>query len=431
MKLSIRTILLSAVLAVAMVIGGIYGLKWWAYSSTHVSTDDARVKGSVVLVSSKLPGKIKAILADEGDKVRKGDLLVRLDQEDFLSRVSMAEAALESANGDLLSAEADLKLERQIVDGEIAKSKASLSATESKLQEAKTAASFEEDVSTNQIEEAKAKERAARSQLIEAQANFEKANQDLKRAEALHREGIIAEESLESARTSHDQAKARLQTAAEELERAKASYGLAQTSRTKAKLQKEQVRTAQANLVEARTVLNLARARAGKLPVKEQAVEALRSRLKKAEAELAERKIELSYTLVKSPIDGVVSKKASEVGEIVSPGQPILIVHDLDDVWIMANVKETEVRGVASGNGVDIWVDAYPGRLFRGRVLFVGAAAASEFSLIPPENPAGNFTKVTQRVPVKIAVEKTDRPLRPGMMVVVGIEKAEDHGAAK
>lgn len=431
MEFRFRTISILAVVAAAMAIGSIYGLRWWAYSSAHVSTDDARVKGSVVLVSSKVPGKIKALSVDEGDSVRKGDLLIKLDQEDYLSRVKMAEAALEAAKSELLSAEADLQLERLLVAGEISRAEASLAAAESKLVEAKTAALLEEDVSAKQIEEAKAKERAAEALLVEVKANFEKAEQDLKRAEALYGRGIIAEESLDAARTAYDQARARVQSASEELKRATASYGLAQTSRTKARLQKEQVRTYEANRVEAQFTLSLARARAGKLSVKEKTVEALRSRKNKAEAELAEREIELAYTLIRSPINGMVSKKAAEVGEIISPGQPVLIVHDLEDVWIMANVKETEIRSVAAGSGVDIWVDAYPGRIFRGRVLFIGAAAASEFSLIPPENPAGNFTKVTQRIPVKIAVESTNKLLRPGMMAVVGIEKAKDRGAAK
>ncbi len=133
-------------------------------------------------------------------------------------------------------------------------------------------------------------------------------------------------------------------------------------------------------------------------------------------------KLKLAYTKITSPIDGVVAKKVAKLGEVIKMGQPVAIIVDLDNVWIEANLEETKVEYVRLGQVVDLKADAYPKTKFTGKVVNIGAAASSEFALIPENRSAGSFTKVTQRIPIRIEVIDSTRQLRPGMMVVVGID---------
>jgi len=134
--------------------------------------------------------------------------------------------------------------------------------------------------------------------------------------------------------------------------------------------------------------------------------------------------LQLSYTRVTAPMAGVVSKKSVEVGQLVQQGQPLMSLVSLDDAWVVANLKETQVSDVAVGDPVDITVDAYPGRHFRGHVESLSPATGAKFSLLPPDNATGNFTKVVQRIPVRIRPDgpaDAAHPLRPGMNVEVTI----------
>ncbi|MBA1148756.1 HlyD family secretion protein, partial [Ectothiorhodospiraceae bacterium WFHF3C12] len=145
--------------------------------------------------------------------------------------------------------------------------------------------------------------------------------------------------------------------------------------------------------------------------------------LEQAGADLREQRAHVEDMTVRSPIGGVVDKTFVEPGEYVAAGQPILMMHAPEDVWIEANIKETAVRELAVGQPVDIHVDAYPDTAYRGRVAVIGGAATSEFALLPTPNPSGNFTKITQRIPVKILIEDGPKAaLKPGMMVVVDID---------
>ncbi len=138
-------------------------------------------------------------------------------------------------------------------------------------------------------------------------------------------------------------------------------------------------------------------------------------------AAVEQAKLNLSHTEVRAAVDGVVSRRTVEVGQIVQPGQPLLAVVDLDDVWVVANFKENQLRGIRPGQPVEIAVDAYGGRTYRGRVDSIAAATGARFSLLPPENATGNYVKVVQRVPVKIVLEAGQDPehvLRPGLSVV-------------
>src|SRR5437867_2378359 len=191
------------------------------------------------------------------------------------------------------------------------------------------------------------------------------------------------------------------------------------SNRTRVGQAEAQVEQAQANALKAHADLDRLRPLAEQDIVSKQQLDAA-----EAAARAAEAALNLSYTRITAPASGVVSKKTVELGQLVQAGQPLMSVVPLEDVWITANLKETQIEAVKPGEPVDFTVDAYPGLHFRGHVESLSPATGARFSLLPPDNATGNFTKVVQRVPVRIRPDKPDpaHPLRPGMSVVVTIQ---------
>jgi membrane fusion protein (multidrug efflux system) len=176
---------------------------------------------------------------------------------------------------------------------------------------------------------------------------------------------------------------------------------------------KQEVEKAQASVRLVQTEVERSKSRQDRLQI-------LEARLKEVHGQAERARQSLQDTVLRSPIDGVISRKRVEEGQLVQNGQPVLVISDPKDVWILANIKESYIREVAVGKPVDITVDAYPDRHFEGKVETIGAAAISEFALF---QPTGSFTKVEQRIPVQITVANADGLLKPGMMVVIGIVK--------
>jgi membrane fusion protein, multidrug efflux system len=406
-------------LAVGVVIGAKYGVEYWLYTMTHVYTDDARVKGTMVSISPEVSGVVRKVHVDEGGAVKKEMVLVEIDQADYLTQLAQAEAASEAVRTQLLEAQRDLELQIQRQGSELARAKALVDAKKSKLSEAETDLALERDKSKNGILEAEASYKAALSRLKEMEHGLKAAESDLDRAKRLFAEGIIATERRDQTQVAYDQAAARYVSAREGVEQAKARHAAAIASEKMVELQSRRVTTLRAEVKETEAAYQLAVANAGLEDLKRERIKLLEAKLKEEEAKVATARLRLENTVIRSPIDGVVSRKRVEHGEMVQRGQPILVVNDPRDVWVLTNVKETYIRDVQVGSPVDVWVDAYPSRIFRGTVESVGAAAISEFALFPP---TGNFTKVEQRIPVRITVESADGLLKPGMMVIVGIE---------
>lgn len=233
-----------------------------------------------------------------------------------------------------------------------------------------------------QISAAQAAAAAADATVAQARANADKANSDLQRFRALSAKNIVSAQQLDAASAAAQAAQAQLLAAQRSADAAH-----------------QQVVSAGAGLSAADARVAAARA---------------------ARDQVA---LQLSYTRITAPQTGVVAKRSVEVGQLVNPGQPLMSVVPLSNVWVTANLKETEVRDVHPGDAVEFEVDAYPGHTFRGSVESVSPATGARFSLLPPDNATGNFTKVVQRIPVRIAVTAQDpqRPLRPGMSANVTI----------
>jgi len=350
------------IVAVGVLVGAVFGIRWLHYYFTHASTDDARVKGDLTAVSPTVQGKIRLLPIQEGDRVQKGQLIAQLREEDYLAQVDVAAGAVQTIEGELKEAEAELALVREKTQKEVNEATAALCAVQARQDE--------------------------------AEASMRQASLEYNRIRKLHQSKTVSESEMDKVQATFDLARARLEVA------------------------KEVIKENQAKL-------QIAQANTAEVISKEQRVESLRGKLEEARAALTAAKLKLDHTTVSSPIDGVVAKKVANIGEVIKPGQAIAVIVDLNDLWVEANLEETKLEHVRLGQRVDVEVDAYPGTKFSGRVVNIGAAAASEFALIPENRSAGNFTKVTQRIPIKIEVINPAYQLRPGMMVVVGIDIRE------
>ncbi|MEJ2658931.1 MAG: HlyD family secretion protein [Desulfobacterales bacterium] len=350
---------LFVILAIGILVGAFYGIRWLHYYFTHAITDDASVEGHLISVSSTVSGKIILLPIHDGEHLKKGQLIAQLRKEDYQAKVDVAAGRVQSIDASLNQAMADVLLVKQTTEKDVQRAEAVLS--------------------------------ASRARYKEAQANMQLAALDFKRINILYKSKTVSASEMDKVRAAYKLAQARLARAEEEI-----------------------------NENQAR--LNVARVNTGEVALKERQVESLKGKLKEAKAELEAARLKLAHTTVTSPINGVVAKKISNIGEVVSPGQPIAVVVDLNHVWVTANLEETQVEHVRVGQPVNITVDAYPGTKFTGKVINIGAAAASQFALIPENRAAGNFTKVTQRIPIRIEVIDPAKQLRPGMMVEVGID---------
>lgn len=409
-------------LIIGVIIGGKYGIDYWLYAREHVTTDDARIKGVMVSVSPEVSGKIIELLVDEGSTVKQGEVLFRIDPRDYEVQVAQAEAAVEVLRTQLHEAKKDLALALERGKGELERVQAILAAKQEELRAEQTSLSIETEQIRNTIAEAEAALKGAESRLQEMQTMMKSAETDLARMERLYKEGIIPGERRDEAQTMFEQAQARYLSAKQGVEQARARYASAVANQKMLDFRRQKLEKLKAEVREREANLRLAEIDTAQAKLKEEQVKILESKLKEAEAKLEAARLQLANTTVRSPISGVVSRKRVELGEMVQRGQPALVINDLNNVWVLSNVKETYIRDVQVGNPVDIWVDAYPDHKFTGYVETIGAAAISEFALFPP---TGNFTKVEQRIPVRISVENVDGMLKPGMMVVVGIAKSK------
>ncbi|MBW2603021.1 MAG: HlyD family secretion protein [Deltaproteobacteria bacterium] len=350
---------LFVILAFGILAGSYYGIRWLHYYFTHAGTDDAMVKGDLISVSSTVSGKIRRLSIRDGEHVKIGQLIAQLREEDYQAKIDVAAGAVQSINASLNEAIADVLLVKEKTEKDVQRAEAVLSASQ------------------------------ARSK--EAEANMQLATLDFKRVSKLYKSKTISASEMDKVQAAYKLAQARLATAKEEIN-------------------------------ENRAKLEVARANTAEVTLKQRRVESLKGKLKEATAELEAARLKLAHTTVTSPIDGVVAKKIAHIGEVITAGQPVAVVVDLNNIWVEANLEETKVEHVSLGQSVDLKVDAYPKTKFTGKVINIGAATASEFALIPENRSAGNFTKVTQRIPIRIEVVDPAEQLRPGMMVVVGIE---------
>jgi membrane fusion protein (multidrug efflux system) len=416
----LRIIIPTVVLAIGAIIGLRYGISYWLYSMKHVVTDDARIKGRMVSVAPEVSGVIRSLQVDEGSQVKAGDVLLTIQDTEYRLQLQEAQAQAEMIERQLMEAKKEYEVHVKQADGQIARAQAELEAKQSALAEERTALRLEKEQMGSQIAEAEAALKQAESMEQEMQGQVRVAMSNWERVRTLHADGIVSIENRDRAQEALAQAQARLNAAQDHVAQLKARRDNVLTSQKRVQLRERKAETLQAEVERARVNIRLAETERERSGVHAEQVRVLEARLKEMRAKAERAEISLGDTVLRSPITGVISRKRVEEGQLVQRGQPVLVINDPKDVWVLANIKESYIRDVVVGNPVDIRVDAYPDRRFQGTVETIGAAAISEFSLFPP---TGSFTKVEQRIPVRITVPNAEELLRPGMMVVIGIVK--------
>jgi membrane fusion protein (multidrug efflux system) len=386
------------ILVAIVIVLAVSGFFLWRYLNTYESTDDAEVDGHIDAVSARISGHVIDVQAEDEKLVNAGDVLVRIDPKDY-------QTALDKAEADLADAEAALETSRITIP-------ITSTTTASQL---KTATSGRGDATAfllgaeRQLNAAEARKVSADAGVREAEANLSKANDDVRRYKQLVDKDEISRQEYD---TAVDAAAAALATR---------------------DARKAAVAEADQNIVVAQSVVDQAKQRITEADASiesantaPQQVAVSETRAKSALAEVAQRRalveqarLNLSYCTIVAPASGIVGKKTVEIGENVSPGQQLLAVVPLDDVWVIANFKETQLSRMKPGQRATFTVDAY-GKEYKGTVLEIGGASGSRFSLLPPENATGNYVKVVQRVPVRINLDpgqNSDHRLRPGLSV--------------
>ena len=405
-----------ALLAVAVVVllALAYGLYVWNYWRHHISTDDAFISAHITPMSARVPGTVFEVLVNDNQDVKADQVLLRLDPRDYEVAVAQARASVASAKGDLENAVANVPLTDESTRSLVQQADAALGATEQGTEMAR----HDLDERRGQIAAKQAAVAAAEAAVRSAQADYDRAKVDRDRVASLVKSQLVAQQEMDHAEATYKTAEATLDAARKRLDQARSEVAQAEAS-----LRTQQAAVAQSarRVDESRASLENARSQRQQVRVRQAQVEAAEGRLAQALANLQQAELNLVYCTIRAPMAGRVGRRSVEVGQVVTVGQSLLAVVDLDDVWVVANYKETELTHVRPGQPATVTVDTYPGKTFKARVDSIQAGSGAVFSLLPPENATGNFVKVVQRVPVKLVFERGENAehlLVPGMSVV-------------
>jgi|GraSoiStandDraft_50_1057286.scaffolds.fasta_scaffold22452_2 membrane fusion protein, multidrug efflux system len=396
-KRTIRFVVLALIVVAVIVTIPIY-----AYYSVRESTDNAQVDGHLIPISPRISGTITSVLVNDNQPVKAGQELVRLDQADYLVAKGQAEAQLASSHASTTESQENVPITTVNTTSEVRTSTAQVQQAQAGVDSARQA-----------VNTARAQLGSANASVAEKQANYIKAQKDLVRFKDLVDKDEISKQEYDAAVAAAEANRAMVESAKADVVAAQhtVDQAIAELDEAKAKLATATVQRRQSESV-----------RAGQQAVSVARYKQAQATVLQRQADVEQANLNLQYTIIRAPVDGVVSRKNAEPGMQVSPGQQIMALVPLDDVWVTANFKETQLRNMRVGQRVEIEVDTYgSSRRYRGHVDSIAAASGAKFSLLPPENATGNYVKVVQRVPVKIVLEpgeNRDHLLLPGMSVM-------------
>jgi len=358
---------------------------WW-HSTFTEDTDDAQVNGHLIQVSSRINGQVLKVDVEENQLVKQGDVIAELDPADYQVAVENAQAALASAQANAAAANVNVPITSINTGSNLSSAGADVTG------------------SVAGVEQAQQQFEAAHARVAQAQANLTRAQADLDRYRPLVEKDIISKQQWDAAVAAVDADKADVANAIATERAAGDGVGVARQKQNQA----------QASLKSAQT---------GPQQVAAQSAHAKQAlaQVAQAQAQLDQAKLNLSYTKIIAPAAGIVTRKSVEIDQNVAPGQNLLTLVSLQDLWVTANFKETQLRHMSAGQPVEIAVDA-TGKKYDAKVTQIGGATGSVLSLFPPENATGNYVKVVQRVPVRIDFtdlnnQDPDHLLRPGLSV--------------
>jgi membrane fusion protein, multidrug efflux system len=369
------------------------------YYHNRVSTDDAEVDGHIIPIAAKIYGDISEVQVLDNQTVKAGQVLVRIDPRDYQARVDQAKAALALAESQAKAAEVGVPMTQETTRSYTSSADAQLANAQAEYDRATS--TYQKD-STAELE-------FARANVDARQADNDRAQADLARMKPLVQKAEISELQFDAYQAGGRVAESTLAAAKDQL--AAAERG--------AEISKDAMLAAKAKVDQARAGVQQARANNRQIPIKQADAAAAVAAVAQAKANLEAAELQLSYTTVVAPMDSVVTRKSVEVGQIVQPGQSLMVLIPLQDVWVTADFKETQLEKVRPGQKAEIHVDMY-GETFAGHVDSIAGATGARLSLLPPENATGNFVKVVERIPVKILVDPIPPEkaiLRPGMNV--------------
>lgn len=395
-----------------------YGGWAWYQAVHYVSTDDAYVDGTISPVSAKVAGHVAELLVRDNQPVKQGDLLLRVDPRDFQAKAAQARAAVATTEATLRAARSEVPLAREGTRAQIDQARAGLEMSVVAVKSSEAAV----DEARARLEAKRAATAAMRADVAGAQSAQREAGRELERQRALLKSDLVARRDFDRAEAAYETATAaveatqrRLTQTEREIQQAEAEL----VSRVHA------VEQARQRVVEARAGLARAESQLHQVAIKDAEASRAEARLREAQADLAFAELQLQHTEVRAPLDGIVSKRSVEVGQVVQMGQPLLAIVPLHDVWVIANFKETQLARIRPGMKAEVSVDGFPDRAFVGVVNSLAAGTGARFSLLPPENATGNWVKVVQRVPVRIHLDAQEfgnpHALRTGMSALVTI----------
>jgi membrane fusion protein (multidrug efflux system) len=369
-KSSKRWLILGAVVAALLL--GIGGYSWYTHGKE--STDDAQIEADVVQISARVSAQVKKLHVVDNQHVKKGDLLVELDDADYAARAEQAQAEVDTAAAQAAAADAQAQVQTAGAHGGFTSARAGVTGSAAMVQ-------------------------TAQAGLVKAQADEKKAALDLQRSKDLFAAKVVPQSKLDDDQAAFDVAHAATLQATAQLAAARGRVGEAEGRLSSSSPVAASVAAAQANA-------KLAHARE-----------------KSAEASLALARLQLSYTKVYAEQDGQITRLTAREGQLLQVGQPLASLVP-DQTYLVANFKETQIGSMKAGDPVEVEIDAYSGRKLEGKVESLAGGTGARFSLMPPDNASGNFVKVVQRVPVRIAWVNppSDIALRPGLSADVTVK---------
>jgi len=381
-------------IAAAIVIG--VGVWLWVTAGRE-STDDAQTDAHVVPISARVGGTVTGVLVKDNQTVDLGATLVEVDPRDYQIAVDRARAEAADAEASARAAAASVLVTSTSATSNVATATGGVSQSRAAIEEAERG-----------IDGARGQLEAARSAVRLAQANSTKATRDVERLKGLLAKDEVSQQQYDAAVAAADAQRAAVDAANGGVAAAEAGLRAAESRLMQAHVAESQAQTSLKNAQTAPQQISVIQARAA----------AAEAHAQQMRAQLAQAELNLEHATVKAPVKGLVSRKTVEPGQIVQAGQPLMAVIPLDEVWVTANFKETQLQDMRPGQRVTVKVDAAGGKQFTGKVDSIAGATGARFALLPPENATGNYVKVVQRVPVKIVLDPGQDPdhlLRPGL----------------
>jgi membrane fusion protein, multidrug efflux system len=386
--------------AVMVAVAAYFG---WNYYSTRESTDDAQIDGHIIPVSARVGGFVEKVLVEQNQEVKAGTVLCRIDPAEYRIAVEHAQADLADAQAAAQGAHTAVPITSVTTGSQLANAQAAAQVARAAI-----------DSGQKQIDAARAGAASMQAGLRQAESDYQNASQDLKRYQQLVVKDDISRQRYDAAVTKVHTTKAAVDAAQAGVAAAEQSVAIAESNLAQAKARAAQ---AEAEVRSAGTAPQ-------QVAVTEANANSAAAKVLLKQAALDQARLNLQYTVVTAPVDGVVGEKDVETGMNVQTAQPLLSIVPLNDIWVTANFKESQLRRMRPGQKAVITVDSYGGRKYSGYVESIAPATGEKFSLLPPENATGNYVKVVQRIPVRLRLDHGQDPqhlLRPGMSVTATV----------